>query len=104
MFTTRSVVVPTDKFPVELTKGIDTSSKYKLIIRLRPTNSGNNGVFVGDAEVAVNNGYLLTNDKAMADGSSLNPTVTLELQAGDTVWAAQFTGVQQIVDVVAYSA
>jgi hypothetical protein len=34
----------------------------------------------------------------------MNPQVTLTLGAGEKVWAAQFTGTQQIVDILAYSA
>jgi len=102
VFTTRSVVIPNSKMPVELTAGIDTSSKCTLIARLRPTNSGGNGVFIGNESVGVNNGFLLSNDNAM-DNIAMNPQVTIKLSAGDTVWAAQFTGVQQIVDVLAYT-
>jgi hypothetical protein len=97
------VVIPSSKIPVELTAGIDTSATYTVMIRLRPTNAGGNGVFVGDQSVGVNNGYLLTNDNSMDDGVSMNPAATFKLAAGDTVWAAQFTGVQQIVDVAAFS-
>jgi hypothetical protein len=103
LFKTRSVVIPSSKMPVELTAGIDTGSAYTLLVRLRPTNAGGNGVFIGDAQVGVNNGYLLSNDSSMSDNISMNPQVTLKLAAGDTVWAAQFTGVQQIVDIAAYS-
>lgn len=103
MFTTRSVVIPNSKMPTELTEGLDVSGGYTLIARLRPTNSGGNGVFIGDSAVGVNNGFLLSNDNAMDETIAMNPQVTLKLDAGDTVWAAQFTGVQQIVDVLVYT-
>jgi hypothetical protein len=103
VFTTRSVIIPNSKMPVELTAGIDTSSKCTLIARLRPTNSGGNGVFIGDTSVGVNNGFLLSNDNSMSGDITPNPQVTIKLDAGDTVWAAQFTGAQQIVDVLAYT-
>ena len=104
MFHTQSVVVTNDHTPVELTGSVDTSAKYVLVARLRPTNSGANGVYIGPSTVGVNNGFLLSNDASMDDGLNMNPQVTMTLQAGERVWAAQFTGVQQIVDILAYSA
>jgi hypothetical protein len=103
LFHTQSVVIPNDRKPVELTAAVDTSSKYTLVARLRPTNSGGNGVYLGPESVGVNNGFLLSNDAEMDDGITMNPQVTVTLQPGETVWAAQFTGVQQIVDILAYS-
>lgn len=103
MFTTRSVIIPNSKMPTELTAGIDSDGKYTMIIRLRPTNAGGNGVFIGGPEVGVNNGFLLTNDNSMEDTIAMNPQITLKLEPADVVWAAQFTGVQQIVDIAAFT-
>ena len=104
MFHTQSVVITSDRDPVELTGSVDTTGKYTLIARLRPTNSGGNGVFIGPETVGVNNGFLLSNDASMEGTIVMNPQVTLTLGAGEKVWAAQFTGTQQIVDILAYSA
>lgn len=103
MFEAQSVIIPSDQTPINLTAGIDTGSQCKVIVRLQPTTSGGNGVFIGPETVAVNNGFRLTNDNSMSDGLAMNPQVELTLKDGETVWAAQFTGVQQIVDVIAFS-
>jgi hypothetical protein len=104
VFAARSVIIPSNHKAVELTAGLDTTGKYTMLVRLRPTTTSGNGVFVGGPDVGMNHGFLLSNDSSVDSTITPNPQVTATLQPGETVWAAQFTGSQQIVDVLVYSA
>lgn len=103
MFAARSVIVPADHRAVEVTAGLDTEGKYTIIVRLRPNTTSGNGVFVGAEDVGMSNGFLLSNDASTQATITPNPQVTMDLK-GASVWAVQFTGVQQVLDVIAYSA
>lgn len=103
MFAARSVIVPSNQKAVELTAGLDTTGKYTIIVRLRPTTVSGNGVFIGGEDVGMNHGFLLSNDASTQATTTPNPQVQLTLEDA-TVWAAQFTGAQQVVDVLVCSA